>query len=58
MNSEKNACANENCQCMVTSEIAPSDDPTESYCGDSCREAADEEETETCACGHPACDTP
>jgi hypothetical protein len=57
MNAESIECANEQCQCFVTAALDPdSGEPTEAYCGGSCRDAAVGEESDVCACGHPQCD--
>jgi hypothetical protein len=58
MSGEWVRCSHEKCECMVEATIEPEiGDPSEAYCSDYCREAyATEEEMETCACGHPACD--
>ena len=56
MNSEMMQCANEPCLCEVSAVELESDDPVESYCSEDCREDADGEEKEACACGHAPCD--
>ena len=60
MTNEKMHCSNEKCECMASAGIDPAiGEPGETYCGDYCREAyATEEEMDTCACGHPECDSP
>lgn len=45
-------CANEPCNCEVTAPMS-----SEAFCGDSCRNSAEREETYECVCGHPPCDT-
>ncbi|HET6274764.1 MAG TPA: hypothetical protein VFE16_02335 [Candidatus Cybelea sp.] len=48
-------CAHEICNCSVTGPV----DGSEVYCGNFCRNADEQGiESETCACGHPECDTP
>ena len=47
-------CSHEPCNCVVIGPIASG----EAYCGDFCRSAEQRIESETCACGHPPCDTP
>jgi len=57
MNTESIECGNDQCQCYVTAALDErSGEPTEAYCSDSCRGAAEEEEMDACACGHPPCD--
>ena len=46
-------CSNEVCNCEVSSMVGG-----EGYCSDSCREAADSEEQQMCACAHSPCDVP
>ncbi|MGB8910279.1 MAG: hypothetical protein WCC84_16150 [Candidatus Cybelea sp.] len=48
-------CAHDICNCSVTGPVEGGD----VYCSPYCR-GADESsiESETCACGHPECDTP
>jgi hypothetical protein len=60
MPTEKIACANEPCECMVTAAIdeETGGEPGEAYCSDYCSDSATSEEEENCACGHPACDSP
>lgn len=48
-------CAHEICNCSVTGPV----DGSEVYCCSFCRNADEQGiESETCACGHPECDTP
>lgn len=48
-------CTHDLCNCSVTGLVAGG----EVYCCDYCRNATDAGiESETCACGHPACDVP
>ncbi|MBV8724693.1 MAG: hypothetical protein JO078_01290 [Candidatus Eremiobacteraeota bacterium] len=48
-------CTHEPCNCSVAASL-DGDDP---YCSDFCRTADEGElQSDTCACGHPACDTP
>lgn len=48
-------CDHDICNCSVTGSVEGGD----VYCSDYCRDADESSlESETCACGHPACDTP
>ena len=48
-------CTHEPCNCSVAAPV----ESGEAYCRDFCRNAdGGELESDTCACGHPACDTP
>lgn len=48
-------CDHDICNCTVTGPVGGGD----VYCSDVCRDASEEGvESETCACGHPECDTP
>jgi hypothetical protein len=47
-------CSHDLCNCSVVGSI----DGGETYCSDFCRTATEDGlEAETCACGHPPCDT-
>ncbi len=61
MSTEMIACAHVSCQCVVSAQMDElTSDPLPAYCSDLCREMEDVEEdlAESCACGHPACDSP
>jgi hypothetical protein len=47
-------CAHEICNCLVTGPVEGGD----VYCSNYCRTDERSVESETCACGHPECDTP
>jgi hypothetical protein len=48
-------CSHELCNCVVPGMA----DGADAYCTEYCRDAAEQGlESETCACGHPECDTP
>jgi hypothetical protein len=48
-------CSHDICNCSVTGTV----DGAETYCSDYCRNSDESgRESETCACGHPECDTP
>jgi hypothetical protein len=48
-------CDHDICNCSVTGPVEGGD----VYCGSFCRNADEQAlESETCACGHPECDTP
>jgi len=48
-------CTHDLCNCSVTGPVSGG----EVYCSEDCREATEAGvESETCACGHPACDVP
>jgi hypothetical protein len=48
-------CGHDICNCSVTGPV----NGAEVYCSDYCANAdAEGLESETCACGHPECDTP
>ena len=58
---EKIECGFIDCACFVSSALGDgATDPEPAYCSDYCRERDDVEEdlSEACACGHPACDSP
>jgi len=48
-------CDHDICNCSVTGPVEGGD----VYCSEFCRDADERTlESESCACGHPACDTP
>jgi hypothetical protein len=48
-------CSHDLCNCAVTGTLGF----TDAYCSDYCQDATERGlESETCACGHPECDTP
>jgi hypothetical protein len=48
-------CSHDLCNCSVTGSVAGGD----AFCSSDCEDATQQSiESETCACGHPACDVP
>lgn len=60
MVTESLTCAHEPCACVVDATFAEEDlaESERRFCGEYCYRASEREEEETCACGHPACDSP
>jgi len=59
MSREMAECSNPKCECMASATIEPEvGEPDETFCSGYCRSAAESEEQEVCACGHPECDSP